>query len=110
MSFTIDDVVEAARNSFHTTVGLGAIAYQRAQVQRQAVTHQLPRLFNELSETVDDRLRTLGERLCDADERAEEIFDGIEQRLPSPVRGAVRHVHTLARDARAQIGNSNSPT
>jgi hypothetical protein len=110
MSFTIDDVVEAARNGFHTTVGLGAIAYQRAQVQRQAAIHQLPRLFHELQTTVDDHVRTVGERLRDADERAEEIFDGIEQRLPAPVRGAARQVHAFARDVRAQIGTPHSPT
>jgi hypothetical protein len=55
-------------------------------------------------------VRTIGERLCEVDERAEEIFDGIEQRLPAPVRGAARQVHTFARDVRAQIGNPHSPT
>ncbi|HEV7761071.1 MAG TPA: hypothetical protein VGO78_18825 [Acidimicrobiales bacterium] len=103
MSLTIDEVVKAARSGFVTTVGLGALAYQQAQVQRQALNRSLPRLLHELGEAVDDRLATLGERLCDADERADNIFDGIEQRLPAPVRSAARQVHTLARDVRAQV-------
>lgn len=103
MSVTIDDVVSAAREGFVTTVGLGALAYQRAQVQRQALHRELPRLLHELGEAVDQRVATLGERLCDADQRADEIFDGIEQRLPGPMRSAVRQVHVLARDMRAQV-------
>jgi hypothetical protein len=103
MSLTIDEVVKAARSGFVTTVGLGALAYQQAQVQRQALNRSLPRLLHELGEAVDDRLSTLGERLCDADERADDIFDGIEQRLPAPVRSAARQVHTFARDVRAQV-------
>ena len=46
MSVTIDDIVGAAREGFITTVGLGALAYQRAQVQRQAVKQELPRLHS----------------------------------------------------------------
>jgi hypothetical protein len=103
MSVTIDDVVSAAREGFVTTVGLGALAYQRAQVQRQAVKRELPRLLTELGTAVNDRLATVSERLCDADQRADEIFDGIEQRLPGPVRSAARQVHVLARDVRTQV-------
>jgi hypothetical protein len=103
MSVTIESIVGAAREGFLTTVGLGALAYQRAQVQRQALNRELPRLLHELGEAVDDRLSTLGERLCDADHRAEQIFDDIEQRLPRPVRSAARQVHVFARDVRAQV-------
>jgi hypothetical protein len=113
MSVTIDDIVSAAREGFVTTVGLGALAYQRAQVQRQALGRELPRLLHELGEAVDDRLSTLGERLCDADQRADKLFDDIEQRLPRPVRSAARQVHGfgrgLARDVRAQVPALVSP-
>ena len=107
MSVTIDGIVNAAREGFVTTVGLGALAYQRAQVQRQALNRQMPRLLHELGEAVDDRLTLLGERLCDADQRADEIFDGIERRLPGPMRSAARQVHVFARDMRGQMNGSN---
>jgi hypothetical protein len=97
MILTIDGIVKAARSGFVTTVGLGALAYQQAQVQRQALNRQLPRLLHELGEAVDDRLATLSERLCDG--------DGIEQRLPAPLRSAVHQVHSVARDVRAQVPN-----
>jgi hypothetical protein len=103
MSLTIDDVVKAAHEGFLTTVGLGALAYQQAQVRRQELKVQVPRLLHELGEAVDSRLTTLGERLCDADQRAEGLFDDIEQRLPAPVRSAARQVHGLARDVRTQV-------
>ena len=103
MSVTIDGIVSAAREGFVTTVGLGALAYQQAQVQRQTLGRELPRLLHELGEAVDDRLSTLSERLCDADRRADEVFDGIEQRLPAPVRTPARQVYLLARDVRAQV-------
>jgi hypothetical protein len=103
MSVSIDDIVDAAHEGFVTTVGLGALAYQRAQVQRQTLREQMPRLLHELGEAVDHRLSTLSERLCDADQRADQIFDGLEQRLPAPMRSAVRQVHVFARDMRAQV-------
>jgi hypothetical protein len=78
MSLTIDDVVKAARSGFVTTVGLGAIAYQRAQVQRQALTDSLPRLAHELGEAVESRLLTVRERVCDATDRADHVFDDEE--------------------------------
>jgi hypothetical protein len=109
MSVTIDDIVGAAREGFVTTVGLGALAYQRAQVQRHELNRQLPRLLHELGEAVEQRLSTLSERLCDADERADVIFDGIEQRLPGPVRSAARQVHVFARDMRAQVPTLFTP-
>ena len=102
MSVTIDGIVDAAREGFLTTVGLGALAYQQAQVQRQALSRELPRLVHELGDAVDERLATLSERLCDADQRSDQIFDGIEQRLPPPVRSAVHQVHLFVRDVRAQ--------
>jgi hypothetical protein len=103
MSLTIDDVVKAAHDGFITTVGLGALAYQQAQVRRRELNRQLPRLLHELGEAVDSRLATLSERLCDADDRAENIIGGIEQRLPEPMRSAARQVHIFARDVQAQV-------
>lgn len=103
MGVTLDDIVGSAREGFVTSVGLGALVYQRAQVQRHAVARHLPRLLDELGEAVDHRLSTLSERLCDADQRADQIFDGIEQRLPEPVRSAARQFHVFARDVRAQV-------
>jgi len=109
MSVTIDDIVSAAREGFVTTVGLGALAYQRAQVQRQELKRQLPRLLHELGDAVDDRLSMVSERLCDADQRADEIFDGIQRHLPAPVRSAAHQVHVFARDMRAQVPTLFAP-
>lgn len=38
---TIDDIGKLAKDSFYVTVGLGLIAFQRAQVQRQAFRKQI---------------------------------------------------------------------
>ena len=98
----LDSILDKARRGLTTSVGLGVLVFQNAQVQRRELSKAAPRALQELSEAVGDRLKTIGEKLADLDERADDIFDDIEQRLPDPLRAPVRQVHVAVRDLRSQ--------
>jgi hypothetical protein len=40
-SDTLDDVAQASRDLAHITIGLGVLAFQKAQVQRRAIERAL---------------------------------------------------------------------
>lgn len=96
-----DSLVDAARKGLTTTLGLGVLIFQNAQVQRQELTKAAPKVAAELGEVVGDRLKTLGEKLADLDDRAEDIFDDLEGRLPDPLRAPVRQLHSAMRELRS---------
>ena len=100
MSDDGDSLMEVARRGLTTTVGLGVLLFQNAQVQRRGLAKAAPRALQELGEVVGDRLKTLGEKLADLDDRAEDLFEDIEQRLPDGIRAPAREVHKAMREIR----------
>jgi ABC-type transporter Mla subunit MlaD len=102
----LDGILDAARRGLTTSVGLGVLVFQNAQVQRRELSKAAPQALQELGDAVGDRLKSIGEKLADLDERADDIFDDIEQRLPEQLRAPVRQVHTAMRDLRAQASTA----
>jgi hypothetical protein len=100
MSDDGDSLIETARRGLTTTVGVGVLLFQNAQVQRRELAKAAPRALAELGEAVGDRLKTLGEKLADLDDRADDIFDDLEQRLPDGLREPARQVHNVMREIR----------
>jgi hypothetical protein len=86
-----DDVTKLLKDALYVTVGLGVIAFQKAQVQRQElrkqVSSQLGDARDTVSKAVDARVRAIEDRL-----------DDLEARLPDPAGDVTRQVRKAARD------------
>ena len=57
------DIPATLKDAAYVTVGLGVMAFQRAQVQRVELTKQAREEMGRLSGTVEERLKTVEERL-----------------------------------------------
>ena len=108
--FTVDDVTKLARDAAYVGVGLGVLAFQRAQVQRHELRRSTSAQIGEAKGTVqrllgqvDDRVRMVEERLEAVEEQLDATIDQIETRLPDPVAEATRTARAAARAARTQV-------
>lgn len=69
MSFTLDDIVKSARSSLETSVGLGVLVFQQAQVQRRELRRVAGQTLQTLGTALDERLKLIEERVSDFNER-----------------------------------------
>ena len=95
----VDTAATVARDALYAAVGLGVIAFQRAQVRRQELKKQV----GKLGEAVEDRMKLVEERLDDVEDQVERLLDTLEERLPEQARDVVRTARVAARDARGQL-------
>jgi len=100
---TIDDIQKTVRDSFYVTVGLGVIAFQKAQVQRQELRKQLEDGVGEAHSAVADSVKTVEERLEAVEHRIDAVLDDVEERLPAQARVVMSQARGVAKDTRAQI-------
>jgi hypothetical protein len=107
---SFDSVSNAAKDALYVTVGLGVIAFQKAQVRRQELKKQLEAQYGDARQNVqkatkaaEERLRTVEERLEGLEARWDEVLDQVEQRLPDQAREGVHQARTAAKDARDQL-------
>ena len=63
----MDSLRDVAKRSLTLTLGIGVLVVQHAQVQRQELQKQAPRLMREVGDAVGTRLKALGEMLTDDD-------------------------------------------
>ena len=113
----MNDVTKIVKDAAYVTVGLGVIAFQRAQVQRQELKKQLDtqlvdarEAISKLTEGMDDRrkvveerVKDLEERFDDIEERIEQLLDSVEDRLPEQARDVVKQARETAKDAQDQL-------
>jgi len=95
-SFTLPSFVKDAA---YITVGLGVLAFQRAQVQRV----ELQKQFEGLGDTVEDRLKVVEERLEGLGDQFDALLDDLEDRLPEQARDAFNTARTTAKEAQGQL-------
>lgn len=100
---TIDDIQRTVRDSFYVTVGLGVIAFQKAQVQRQELKKQLEQNVGAAEQAVSDSVKTLEERLEAVEHRIDTVLDDVEERLPAQARLVMSQARGVAKDARQQL-------
>ncbi|HEU5083798.1 MAG TPA: hypothetical protein VFU14_10700 [Acidimicrobiales bacterium] len=100
---TIDDIQRTVRDSFYVTVGLGVIAFQKAQVQRQELKKQLEQNVGAAEQAVTDSVKTLEERLEAVEHRIDAVLDDVEERLPAQARLVMSQARGVAKDARQQL-------
>jgi len=99
----LDDIQKAVRDSFYVTVGLGVIAFQKAQVQRQELRQQLEGGIGEAQRNVSDSVKTVEERLAAVEHRIDEVLDDVEEKLPAQARLVMSQARSVAKDARQQL-------
>jgi len=104
-----EGVTDLARDAAYVAVGLGVLAYQRAQVQRVEIQK---RLHNDLP--IDQRIGDVREgvakgfrQIDDLAEQAvhfvESTLQPIEERLPASVTQVTTKAREQAREVRIQI-------
>src|SRR3546814_2194515 len=65
LPISLEDLQKTARDSFYVTVGLGVIAFQKAQVQRHELRKQLEHGVGGAQQGVVESVKTIEERLED---------------------------------------------
>jgi exonuclease VII small subunit len=100
---TLEDLQKTARDSFYVTVGLGVIAFQKAQVQRQELRKQLEDSVGGAQQGVVESVKTVEERLEAVEQRIDEVLDDVEDKLPPQARLVMSQARTVAKDARQQL-------
>ena len=97
------DIPATLKDAAYVTVGLGVLAFQRAQVQRVELAKQAKQEMDRLSGSVGDGLKTVEERLGGLQDQVEQVIDEFGERLPEPAAGALRSALSAAREAQAQL-------
>ncbi len=100
---TFDDIQKTVKDGVYVTIGLGVIAFQKAQVQRQELRKQLEANVGDARTVALDRARTVEERLEAVEARIDAVLDDVEQRLPDQARTVMHQARAAAKDARAQL-------
>ena len=100
---TLEDLQKTARDSFYVTVGLGVIAFQKAQVQRQELRTQLEDSVGGAQQGVVESVKTVEERLEAVEQRIDDVLDDVEDKLPPQARLVMSQARTVAKDARQQL-------
>ncbi|MDZ7675261.1 MAG: hypothetical protein U5K30_09360 [Acidimicrobiales bacterium] len=100
---TIDDIQKTVRDSLYVTIGLGVIAFQKAQVQRQELQKQVESNLDGARNLVGDRLKTVQERLEAVEGRLDAVLDDVEHQLPEQARTVMHQAREVAKDTRSQL-------
>jgi uncharacterized protein YicC (UPF0701 family) len=111
----LDDVTKVVQDAAYVSVGLGVIAFQRAQVRRQELRKRLEALTSQLGDArqgagsvtdlVDERVKLVEERLAAVEDQVEAAIEQIEARLPEQVAEASRTARAAAKGVRDQVRN-----
>lgn len=101
--FTIDDLSKTAKDSLYVTIGLGVIAFQKAQVRRQELQKQVESNLSSTRSLLGDSFKTIQERLEAVEGRIDTVLDDVEQQLPEQARSVMRQARDVAKDTRAQL-------
>lgn len=101
--FSIDDISKTVKDSLYVTIGLGVIAFQKAQVQRQELQKQVGSNLTSTRAVVGDSLKTIQERLEAVEGRIDGVLDDVEQQLPEQARSVMRQARDVAKDTRTQL-------
>ena len=107
---SIDDISKTVKDSLYVTIGLGVIAFQKAQVQRQELQKQVEAnlgstrtALGSTRTVVGDSLKTIQERLEAVEGRIDGVLDDVEQQLPEQARSVMRQARDVAKDTRSQL-------
>jgi ElaB/YqjD/DUF883 family membrane-anchored ribosome-binding protein len=105
-----DKVVETARDAAYIAVGLGVLAFQRANAVRRDMTSDLTDRFESSKTQVEDlrtkaqqRVAELDDRLVALEAKLDEVIASLEDKLPEQAASVVGQAHDLVKSARKQV-------
>lgn len=105
-----EDLTKALKDAAYVTVGLGVIAFQKAQVQRQELLKQLKGQagdakdpYESMTSFVEDRVKLVEERLADVESRIDQLLDQVQDTLPEQAAELVKQARDATKDARGQL-------
>lgn len=105
-----EEISRTTRDAAYVVVGLGVLAFQRAQVRRQELTKRLAEPRAQVEHTLEDVRGELSRRVNHVDERVEKAitelesrWEPFEDRLPGQAQALIKQARTQAREARQQI-------
>jgi ElaB/YqjD/DUF883 family membrane-anchored ribosome-binding protein len=109
-SKAVDQVTQAVKDAGYVIVGLGVIAFQRAQVRRRELAEALKANSKTIESQVTEArsqiakvAKTVEERLDPVVSLVEERLDEVEERLPETARTWVQQARQQARQTNEQI-------
>jgi hypothetical protein len=102
----VEEVARALQDAAYVGVGLGVLAFQRAQVRRQELRRQVGRL----TAMAEERVQLVEERLDAVEDRVGATLGTIEERLPDQVAAMARQARSAARGAGGRSGHRASTT
>lgn len=105
-----DKVLELAKDAVYVTVGLGVLAFQKAQVRRQELVKLVhERLgpgkaqYDDLVKALEARINELDEHLDTFETKLDTFVEQAKDRLPEPAGEVLDKAHDAARAARQQV-------
>jgi len=63
MPKSLDEIAKAVQDAAYVTIGLGVIAFQKAQVQRNELSKSLQGTLDDAKAAVEDNVKLVEERL-----------------------------------------------
>src|SRR5207248_6894051 len=94
------DVTKTVKDAAYVTVGLGVLAFQKAQVGRRELTKQVETQLNGTGEQVQRLARRVEQRI-------QPVLDQLEEAVPSGAKDLVNQAKTAAREVQEQVLGRN---
>jgi ElaB/YqjD/DUF883 family membrane-anchored ribosome-binding protein len=95
------DVTKTVKDAAYVTVGLGVLAFQKAQVGRRELTKQVETQLSGTGEQVQRFASQLEQRI-------KPVLDQIEGSVPASAKDLVKQARTAAREVQEQVlGRTN---
>jgi hypothetical protein len=105
-----EDILGTARDAAYVAVGLGVLAFQRAQVRRNELQKALTGQAGDLEGRFGEVRGEITKWVKSIDGQVEQVFETIEasiipleDKLPEPAREIVSKARSQAHDVRQQI-------
>ena len=92
------DVTKTVKDAAYVTVGLGVLAFQKAQVARRDLTKQVETQLSQTSTQVKDLQKKVEGRITP-------VLDQIEQTVPTQAKDLVKQARTAAEQLQGQVRN-----
>ncbi len=102
-SVDTDAITTTAKDAFYVTVGLGVLAYQKAQVRRQEMTKAFNDQFGSGKAQFETQVAGLETRLDALEAKIDGAVDELEKRLPEKAGALLGQAHDAAKAARKQV-------
>src|SRR5947209_4085303 len=92
------DVTKTVKDAAYVTVGLGVLAFQKAQVARRDLTKQVEAQLNQTSDQVKDLSKKVEGRI-------QPVLGQLEQTVPAQAKDLVKQARTAAEALQGQVLN-----